>query len=160
MRIRDGKRTDEILKREVRDDEKENRDYYIKSDPDFDKWTYSVCHKSLRKVLLPNDLLFFRTLWRGQQYFVGYFEISLKTGDEINPICHADFGKSLLIDGYRFVIKPEIVVILNENANFSETSNKKRFISHHLARNYLRIDEEKTAFLKSEIDKYRQGKKS
>lgn len=160
MRIRDGKRTDEILKRELREYELENRDYYIKSDPNFDNWTYSVCHKSLRKALLPKDVLFFRTLWRGKQYFIGYFEISLKTGDENNPVCYADSGKSFLIDGYRFVIKPEVVELLNENANYVKTPNKKRFICQYLSRYFLRLDEERTAFLKSEIDTHRQGRKS
>jgi hypothetical protein len=160
MRIRNGIRTEKIINSPLSDNYIEGVDYYIKADPNFDKWTYSICHRALRKALLPKDILFFRTLWRDKQYFVGYFVISFKTGDKDNPICHAVPSESFLINGYKFAIKPEIVELLNENANYSKTFNKKRFVSNYLSRYYLRLDEERTAFLKSEIDKYRQGSKS
>jgi len=156
MRIRNGVKTEEIIQRPLRKDDIEGENYYIKTDPNFDQWTYSICHKSLRKVLSPKDILFFRTLWRGNQYFIGYFTISHKSGDGNNPVCYADLSNSFLINGYKFVITPKLVEILNDNADYSKTSNKKRFVSGYLSRCYLHLSADKTEFLKKELDKFRQ----
>ena len=155
MRIRNGVRTEEIIQRALRKDDIEGENYYVKADPNFDQLTYSVCHKALRKALSPGDFLFFRTLWREKQYFLGYFVISYKSGSGDNPICHADPVRSFLIEGYRFVIKPDLVEILNESANYSKTKNKKRFISYYLSRSFLHLNDKKTEYLKSEIDRYK-----
>ncbi len=157
MRIRNGVRTNELIKRKIRKNEKENEDYYIKTDPNFDNYTYSTCHRSLRKVLLPGDILFFRTLWRGKEYFIGYFDIVYKSTYKDDNKCYALPQTSLLIPGYRYVITPSLVQRLNPNANLSRSVNENRFISYYLARSYLKLTLENTRFLKSELDKFKQS---
>jgi hypothetical protein len=155
MKMKNGVRTEKQIRRVLEPEEKEGAHFYLKPDPNFENWTYSICHIALRKVLKPKDILFFRTLWRNTQYFIGYFVISHKSGDPDNPICQADSGKSLLIKGYRYVITSDMVKILNPNADFSRDENRNRLISSYLSRYYLSLSPEKTLFLKSELDKFR-----
>jgi hypothetical protein len=155
MKIKDGKRTEYQIYGSVAD-MTENKDYYVKPDPNFENWIYSKCHKSLRKKLNPKDILFFRTRWHNEQYFIGYFVILSKSDDELNPICYADRKSSLLINGYKCRITPALVETIIPGTNFSCYPNKKRFITNKLSRNYLMLTDEKTYFLKKLLDSFRK----
>jgi len=146
MRIIRGKRSDVPIRRPIRSDEVEGIDYYRKPDPDFLNFTYSRCHKKLRQQLQENDVLFFRTLWRGRQYLIGYFTIKEKRGDPQNPICIAEPSKSLLIN-FNLEITPELVKKLNPRARFNKSRHLNMWINEWLGRNYLKLPPEATNYL-------------
>lgn len=154
MRIVNGDRTDYPVRRDLKPWEKENIDYYVKPDPDFSKLAYRSCHRKLRQKIQPGDILFFRTLWRGSQYFIGYFLIKEKTGDSNNPICIGDRPSSFLSPEFKIKITEEMVRKLNPKAVFKKMQPVNPQINHWLGRNYLKLDTEKTVYLMSLIQKH------
>lgn len=153
MRIIGNKRTNQPIYRSIKSDEKEEKDYYIKTDPDFSNFTYSRCHKKLRQQIQPGDILFFRTLWQRKQYFIGYFLIKEKTGSSENPICVADKNSSLFVPDFRIKITPEIVKKLSPRAVFKKSRHINSQINENLGRNYLCLDSQKVAYLVNLIQK-------
>lgn len=146
----DGKRTNDpflgpLIKKN------EGVSYYIKKDPDFKKGTYSIYHQRLRKTIRPGDYLFFRTLWRGRHYLIGYFFIKEKNGsDPKNPVLVADLKKSKLVH-FSIPITPEIVKKINPK--FSEEKFKTRHpnqvINEFLGRYSMRLSYPATKYLLS-----------
>lgn len=153
MRIINGRRTDQPIRRNLKINEKEGVDYYIKTDPDFENFSYSRCHKKLRQQIKCGDLLFFRTLWRGKHYFIGYFLIKEKRGNPENPICLADKNQSLLLPNFIVPITPAVVKKLNPKAVFLKSRNLNLQINEWLGRNYLKLDQKKTAYLKNFLER-------
>ncbi len=153
MRIIDGEGANYPIRRILRPDEEEGRDYYVKTDPDFSELVYSCCHRKLRQQLRPGDILFFRTLWRKKQYFIGYFLIKEKMGDPEDPICIADENGSFLVPDFKIEITPKIVKRLNPRFNFDNSRHPNSQINENLGRNYLCLDHEKTFYLISLIQK-------
>ncbi|MEW6617432.1 MAG: hypothetical protein AB1333_03390 [Patescibacteria group bacterium] len=130
---------------------KEGVNYYIKKDPDFKNGTYSVCHQGLRRVIRPGDYLFFRTLWRGRQYLIGYFFIKEKSGsDPKNPVLVADLKKSKLV---HFSIPITSKIVKKINPKFSEEKFKTRHpnqvINEFLGRYSTRLSYQATKYLLS-----------
>jgi hypothetical protein len=152
MRIVDGRRTDDPIRRSINPAEVEGIDYYIKPDPDFRGCAYRRCHRQLRQQLEVGDILFFRTLWRNCQHLIGYFTISAKVGDTEDPVCLADPSRSLLLPGYIVPITEELVCRLNSCAVPNSTRHINAWINENLGRNYLRLSAERTAFLKALLD--------
>jgi hypothetical protein len=151
LRIRNGKKTDEPIRRLLRIDEIPEQDYYIKKDPNFDDGTYSRCHCGLRKAIQPRDVLFFRTLWRGNQYLIGYFSVLRKSGEEESPIVHADMKQSRLID-FALLITFEIAQLINPEIGYRPGVHKNVTLNGRLGRNYKLIDEPTTKALVALID--------
>ncbi len=146
MRIIRGKRSDEPIRRPIKPDEVEGIDYYIKPDPNFLDFTYSRCHRKLRQQLRKDDILFFRTLWRGKQYLVGYFAIKEKTVDSQDPICIANPDKSLLIN-FSLEITPDLVKKLNPRVKPNNSRHLNMWINESLGRSYLQLTPETTIYL-------------
>jgi len=150
MRIINGKRTDYPIRRPIKKDEIEGVDWYRKSDPDFKKGTYTRCHKALRKTLQPGDILFFRALWRGTPYLIGYFEITKKIGDLENPVCVTDVTHSKSVD-FLIPITKGMVLIANKKAKFG----KRHFnmvVNENLGRSYMELSSGIGSFYKHYID--------
>jgi len=154
MRIINENRTDYPIRRDLKPGEKENIDYYVKPDPDFSNFTYRSCHKKLRQQIEPGDILFFRTLWRGKQYLIGYFLIKQKADDSDNPICIGDSLCSFLSPEFKIEITPELVRKINPKAVFKKSQHVNSQINHWLGRNYLKLDTKKTVYLMNLIQKY------
>lgn len=146
MQIKNGTRNDTPIRRPLKKDELENRDYYIKADPNFALGIYGVCHRKLRKVIQLGDVLFFRTLWRGQQYIIGYFLVERKDGTENNPILIADLKNSQLIH-FTLPITLDLAQQINPDASFCRGVHHNVSINGRLGRNYKRIDEHTTHML-------------
>jgi hypothetical protein len=143
MRIRNGKRTDEPIRRPLRPNEVEGVHYYVKADPDFDRLTYSRCHRSLRRKLQVGDRLFFRTLWRGKPYIIGYGMVSAKSGPADDPICHLNPLYTHLID-FRLPVTAKLVMLVNPEARRNRKFHFNAWVNVRLGRNYYRIrDDEK-----------------
>lgn len=159
MRIINGKRTDQPIRHNLTN-KKAGRDYYIKPDPNFSTFTYSRCHRQLRQQIRPGDVLFFRTLWRGKPYLIGYFLIKEKSGSPDNPVCLADRNGSFITDGFKVEITPKIVKKLNPKAVFTKSQHLNSQINQWLGRNYLRLDAQKTLYLMNLIQQAtKRGKK-
>lgn len=153
MFMRNGVRTDEPVRHPLPEHWREGTDYYVKADPDFELWTYSRCHKQLRLHVKTGDTIFFRTHWRGKQYFIGYFVIGEKAGDRDNPILVADRRKSLFLPQFSFEITPELIAKLNRRVR---QHHVKRYhpnvLAMFLGRNYLAINDRQTRYLKKVLD--------
>ncbi|MDP2598759.1 MAG: hypothetical protein Q8P49_02935 [Candidatus Liptonbacteria bacterium] len=148
MLMRNGKRTDDPIRHAVPAHWKLSIDYYIKPDPNFKNWTYSRCHKKLRRCAKPGDIIFFRTLWMARQYLIGYFVVAGKSGDEQNPVLIADPSKSLFIPQFKIPITQKLVMRMNPRAT------KKHAAMYHpnifamfLGREFLSLDAKRTDFL-------------
>jgi len=146
MQIKNGTRNSTPIRRPMRADELENRDYYIKADPNFERGTYGVCHRKLRQIIQPGDVLFFRTLWRGRQYFIGYFLIKRIDGTEANPILIADLKNSQLIH-FALPITLDLAQQINPDTSFRNGVHPNKSLNGRLGRNYKRIDERTTHML-------------
>lgn len=138
MKIRNGKRTDCAIRRQLRPDEVQGRDYYIKVDPDFDNGTYSRCHLKLRQTLQPEDVLFFRALWRERPYVVGYFTIDHKEESECGPVCAADLSESKLVN-FSLEVTPILLETLNPKFRHNKNRNWNFQANEFLGRNYMRL---------------------
>lgn len=136
MAIRAGRRTDAQIRRPLRTDEIEGTHWYQKADPDFKRFTYSRCHRGLRRTLQVGDTLFFRTLWRGRPYIIGYAVIREKSGPADNPVCHLDHALSHLID-FRLPVTANLVRRLNPRAKARPTCDFNHWVNARLGRNYL-----------------------
>lgn len=150
MSIIDGKRTDYPIRRKLTPNDIEGVNWYRKPDPDFKKGTYSRCHRALRKTLQPRDTLFFRTLWHGAPYLIGYFEIIEKRGDVNNPICVTDVTHMKCVD-FLIPITQGMVKIANPKARFK----KRHFnmvVNENLGRSYMELSPKIGAFYKHYID--------
>ena len=153
MQIQNGTRTDRAIRRPLKEkEETEGVDYYIKPDPDFDNYTYSRCHRGLRKSIDKGDLLFFRTLWRGKHYLIGYFLIKGKMGDYNDPICIASEEDSPLID-FSLPISPALVKKINSRAKFTSARPLNRQMNEFLGRNYLKLSSDGLKLLRTLIEK-------
>jgi len=146
MQIKNGTRNDVPIRRPMQVYELENRDYYVKADPNFELGTYSVCHRKLRQVIQPGDVLFFRTLWRRKQYFIGYFLVKRKGGTEANPFLVADLKNSQLIH-FTLPITLDLAQQINPDTSFRSCVHPNASINGRLGRNYKRIDEHTTYML-------------
>ncbi|MDA2922529.1 hypothetical protein MYX07_04675 [Patescibacteria group bacterium AH-259-L07] len=151
MRIKNGKRTDDPIRRPLKPGEMEGIHYYIKPDPDFFNFTYSRCHRRLRQQLQKDDILFFRTLWREKQYIIGYFTIKEKVGAPEDPICVADPKQSLLIH-YELEVTPGLVYRLNPHAQSNRSRHINMWINERLGRDYLMLGPGATTYLKYLIE--------
>lgn len=151
MRIRHYSKTDEPIRRSLHKNELEGRDYYVKADPDFDRGTYSVCHQGLRKILKPKDIIFFRTLWRGQQYLIGYFVVKGKTGSVTDPTVFADTERSCLIN-FALPVTLELAQQINPETKYRYGVHPNATLNGRLGRNYKRIDEQTTRMLVALIE--------
>ncbi len=153
MQVKNGTRTDRAIRRPLQEKEEiEGVDYYVKPDPDFDNYTYSRCHRSLRKSIDIGDLLFFRTLWRNKHYLIGYFLIEDKEGDPENPICIASAEDSPLID-FSLTMSPDLVRKINPRAKFTSTRPLNRQMNEFLGRNYLRLNSDGLKLLRRLVEK-------
>jgi|GEM_PF-6640090 len=137
MRIINGKRTDYPIRRIIRVDEVDGVNWYRKADPDFEKGTYSRCHKVLRKTLRIGDVLFFRTLWQDSPYLIGYFEITNKMGDGENPLCVTDVTHSKCVD-FLIPIGPGMVLMANSKAKL-ESRHFNKLVNEYMGRSYLEL---------------------
>ena len=137
MRIINENRTDYPIRRIIHADEVEGEDWYRKDDPNFEKGTYSRCHRALRKTLRIGDVLFFRTLWRDTPYLIGYFEITQKTGDEENPLCVTDVTHSKCVD-FLIPIGLGMVLMANEKARLGSRHFNK-LVNEYMGRSYLEL---------------------
>ncbi len=146
MKILKRKKTSEPIRRPLRISEHEGKDFYVKPDPDFTIGTYSVCHRQLRKIISPGDILFFRTLWRGRQYFIGFFVIKGKRGPSENPTLFADLEKSMLIH-FRLPISLDLARLINPETDLRGGVHANSTLNGRLGRNYKRIDTEVTRVL-------------
>ena len=138
MRIRDGERVDLPIRRPLRSDEREGREYYVKPDPDFERGTYSVCHRRLRIALDAGDLLFFRSLWRGKQYLIGYFSVAEKRGPDDDPVIIADLARSRLVH-FQLPITLRVARIINPETRFRRGVADNAVLNGRLGRNYKRL---------------------
>ncbi len=137
-----GKRTDRAIRRWLKSREKEGKHWYRKADPDFDDFTYSRCHRTLRRILCSGDVLFFRTLWRGDPYLIGFFRITGKTGPSENPVCHADPEMSALIYFRKCMrITPSLVGVLNPKAGPRCKRPYNQWANEQLGRNWMQLDD-------------------
>lgn len=136
MAIKNGKRTDTPIRRSLGAGDREGISWYRKPDPDFQQLTYSRCHRSLRRNLLAGDTLFFRALWRGKPYVIGYGVISEKSGPLDNPVCHLDPALSHLID-FKLPITESMVLRLNPRAVQNPSLHFNSWVNACLSRNYL-----------------------
>lgn len=152
MQIKNGRRTDTPIRRLIQAEEFENIDYYVKADPNFELGTYGVCHRKLRQTIRPRDILFFRTLWRGMQYFIGYFLIERIGGTEANPILISDLKNSQLIH-FALPITLDLAQQINPEMVFRSGVHPNTSINGRLGRNYKRIDEHTTHMLMELIQK-------
>ncbi len=150
MKIRNGKRTNDPIRRPLKITEVEGQDYYIKPDPDFAVGVYGRCHRQLRLSIKPGDLLFLRTLWRGKPYLLGYFKIKEKIGTT-DPICRADLANSRLIN-FQHEITPELVRMVKPDWKDSRHFNQQ--VVSALGRNYIKLDEKRTNYLLDLINQY------
>lgn len=150
MKIRNGKRTDEPIRRPLRITELEGQDYYVKPDPDFAVGVYGRCHRQLRVALKPGDLLFLRTLWRGKPYLIGYFKISEKIGTA-DPICRADLTNSRLIN-FQLEITPEILEVVKPDCRDKRHFNQQ--VVSALGRNYIKLDRKLSNYLLDLVNHY------
>jgi len=146
MRIRHNIKTDEPIRRPLRENEIEGRDYYVKADPNFGRGTYGVCHRGLRKILQPEDVLFFRTLWRQQQYLIGYFVVNGTMGSFENPTVLADTARSRLVN-FKLPITLELAKQINQETKYRRGIHPNRTLNGRLGRNYKRLDEQTTRVL-------------
>ncbi|MFA5870561.1 MAG: hypothetical protein WC842_01565 [Candidatus Paceibacterota bacterium] len=137
MKIINGKRTDYPIRRAIESGEEEGIDWYRKTDPNFKKGTYSRCHKALRLALRPGDTLFFRTLWRGTPYLIGYFGIIGKIGDLENPVCVTDVTRSKCVD-FLIPIGPGMVLMANEKTKLGSRHFNK-LVNEYMGRSYLEL---------------------
>jgi len=148
MRIQNGVRTDRPVRHEIPTHWKLGVDYYVKVDPNFTDWTYSRCHKRLRRRMEPGDILFLRTLWREKQYFIGYFVIVRKSGDPNDPVLIADPSRSLFVQEFTDPISTQIVLKLNPGATRKHAAMyHPNIFAQFLGRESLGLDERRTAFL-------------
>jgi hypothetical protein len=136
MAVRNDKRTNTQIRRALRSDEVEGVHWYRKTDPDFEQFTYRKCHRGLRQVLEVGDTLFFRTLWRGKPYIIGYMVIAGKSGPANDPVCHADRSISHLID-FRLPVTMGLVRRLNPRARALRRCDFNHWVNARLGRNYL-----------------------
>lgn len=151
MAIVNGKRSDREIRRLLRADDREGIRWYRKADPDFDHYTYSRCHRTLRRALLPDDIVFFRTLWRGHPYIIGYFTVRGFAGPPDDPIVMASPNRSRLIH-YRLPVTPRIVRRLNPRARSPGTRPLNQWTNEQLGRNWMRLDRQVAVYLKTRID--------
>ncbi len=148
MLMRNGVRTDTAIRHIIPDHWREGTHYYTKPDPDFKKWTYSRCHKRLRRRMEPGDVLFLRTMWRSQEYFVGYFFIKEKTGDPADPILVADKNRSLFLLHFDTPISSGLIMKLNPSATKERAAKyHPNIFAQFLGRESLGLNERRTAFL-------------
>lgn len=148
MKMRKGAQTDIPIRHPLPPEWKEGGDYYIKPDPDFETLTYSQGYLALRRKILPGDVLFFKTLWRANQYFVGYFTIREKTGDEDDPILIADPKKSLFIPNFTARIWPEIVQTLNPRVReWHLATYSPNVLAMFLGRGLYALNRQRTMYL-------------
>lgn len=136
MAIRNGKRVDSQIRRALRPDEQEGVRWWRKPDPDFDRFTYSRCHRALRRALQVGDTLFFRTLWRRRPYIIGYGVIRTKSGPADDPVCHLDPSLSHCID-FRLPVTEALVRRLNPRAQGPRRCDFNHWVNARLGRNYL-----------------------
>lgn len=146
MRMRSGRRTDTPIRRSLKKEEQEGIDYYIKADPDFAQGTYSVCHRKMRQVMQVGDVLFFRTLWRGQQYLVGYFLVREKRGMSDDPILVADSKKSVLVH-FKVPVTIKLAQKINPAMRLRAGVHRNSSINGRLGRNFKRLDAKTTHML-------------
>lgn len=146
MRMRQSRKTDEPIRRSLKKEEREGRDYYVKADPDFSALTYSVCHRKLRQLVEVGDVLFFRTLWRGQQYLVGYFLVREKRGISDNPILVADPERSVLVH-FKVPVTLELARKINPAMHLRTGAHRNSSINGRLGRNFKRLDAKTTRML-------------
>ncbi len=145
MRIKDGVRTNCPIHRPLYPDEVEGIHYYIKPDPDFERGLYRACHLKLRQVLEAGDVLFFRTLWRGKPYLIGYLTILGKSG-KMDPICLADFARSRLIH-FSLKITPSLIRKVNPRATLVPGWHFNDQVTQAFGRNYFRLSDKSTKYL-------------
>ena len=146
MRIKDGVRTNRPIRRPLQPDEIEGIHYCIKPDPDFERGLYRVCHLKLRQVIEAGDVLFFRTLWRGQPYLIGYFWIAGKSSGRDDPVCLADLSSSRLID-FSLEITPSLIRKVNPRAALVPGRHFNHQVTQAFGRNYIRLSDEATDYL-------------
>ena len=151
MAIVEGKRSNRAIRRVLRSGEVENIHWYLKTDPDFDAFTYSRCHRLLRRTLRLDDVLFFRTLWRGRPYIIGYFTIVGIVWPKENPVILASKERSPLIH-YALPVTSSLVRLLNPRAAGPRTCSFNHWVNARLGRNYMRLDAPAAAYLKALID--------
>lgn len=153
MRIRNGRRTDEPIRHPLPAHWKKDVHYYIKPDPDFVNWTYSRCHRKLRRIVHPGDIIFFRTLWRSQQYFIGYFIIEGTCGEATNPVLAADPRRSLFVPAFASPISSSLILRLNPRAKLVHVERyHPNVLAMFLGREYLALNTKRTHFLKAHLD--------
>lgn len=150
MRIIEGRRTEYPIRRIIRPDEGEGVDWYRKADPDFERGTYSRCHKALRKTLHIGDVLFFRTLWRDVPHLIGYFEITNKTGDSDDPLCVTDVTHAKCVD-FLVPIGLGMVLMVNSKAKLGSRHFNK-LVNEFMGRSYLELPPGVATLLKNYID--------
>lgn len=154
MAIRKGKRTDQPIRRPLRPDEVQGTDYYIKPDPDFQNGLYVCCHRKLREALQAGDTLFFRTLWCGEPYLIGYFLIEAKFRDK-DPVCVANLEKSRLID-FQLTITPRLIRRVRPNAVLVPGRHFNHQVNQVFGRNYSRLSDPATRYLIGRIKRFNQ----
>lgn len=150
--IVNGVRTDNPIRRPLRKNELEGIDYYVKADPDFTTGTYGVCHRKLRQIIQPGDILFFRTLWRKEQYLIGFFSIEGKCGEDENPILCANLQSSRLIH-FSLPITFDLAKQINPKTKFRDGVHPNCSINGRLGRNFKRIDNATTNMLLTLVEK-------
>lgn len=150
MSIIHGKKTDYPIRRKIGSSDIEGLTWYRKPDPDFKKGTYTRCHRALRKALRPGDILFFRTLWHGSPYLVGYFEIVEKHGDINDPVCVTSVTRSKCVD-FLIPITKGMVTIANPKAKFGNR-HFNMVVNENLGRSYMELLSGIGAFYKHYID--------
>ena len=153
MAIRNGRRTEQPLRRPLRPDEIEEVHYYIKPDPDFDTGFYTHCHRKLRQAIQVGDTLFFRTLWRGQPYLIGYFLIEAKLLSDESPVCLANLEKSRLID-FRLKITPRLIRKVRPNAVLVPGRHFNHQVNQTFGRSYIRLSDPATRYLIERINRH------
>jgi hypothetical protein len=153
--IKNGRKTKSQVKRALSPNEVQGAHFWRKPDPDFSRLTYSICHRRLRQKLEVGDILFFRTLWRGRHYLLGYFLVKDKVDSGLKdrgPIIFGDDERSLLIH-YVLKITPALVMKLNPRSLPPKRGeNLNMWMNRRLGRDHLRLSPENTEFLKGAMD--------
>ena len=150
MRISNGKKTDRKISSV--DGKVEGVDYYVKPDPDFENGLYGVCHHDIRERIAEDEYLFFRTLWRGNSYLLGYFRVGSKIETPNGPLLVA---RDISLKNYEVPITEDIVKEVNPSANGEAKACRSfnEWINYNMGyRSYLKLDEEKTSFLRSLLE--------
>jgi hypothetical protein len=108
-----------------------------KTDPNFSNGTYSVCQLKLRKVIEPEDVLFFRTAWKDKPYIIGYFIIGNKKLGEYGPVLIA---KERICINYNLPITEEIIRFLRPDLNGKINKTLKLRLSGGIERNATSLE--------------------